>query len=282
MRGRLMRRGWRVGVVTALILVQTGCESAPKAGGMNQALADYNAQKFTQAHERAVAIQEKATRPGEREDAAYVAGLSAYQLGQTDEAERRLLVASRSANPQTSAKAKAMLGQIRLDQRRPREAAKYLTDAAPILTGEDASKAAYNASVAYQQAGNQTESKEWLARSGGRPTLAAAPPTSTPVTVASNASVRTTRPAASGNSATGFTLQVGAFKEKSRAHQAAADAQKLARRDGLGSVKIISRRDERGSMLYVVQFGWFPTRESATAARAKLGRLEYIVAPAPA
>ena len=47
-------------------------------------------------------------------------------------------------------------------------------------------------------------------------------------------------------------------------------------------MKIISRRDERGAMIYVVQFGWFPTRDSAAAARAKLGRLEYIVAPTPA
>ena len=265
-----------------VVFALSGCGSNSKAGNMNQALADYNAQRFNQAHQQAVASQERATKPGEREDAAYLAGLAAYQMGQTDEAERRLLVASRASNPETSAKAKAMLGQIRLDQRRPREAAIYFTEAAPNLSGDDANKAAYNASVAYQQAGNQVQSKEWLTRSGGTPTIAAALPSSASRPVASNNSPRTARPTVASNSATGFTLQVGAFKEKSRAQQAAADAQKLSKRDGLGSVKIISRRDERGSMLYVVQFGWFPTRESAAAARSKLGRLEYIVAPAPA
>lgn len=296
MKRTIVWRLSRMSAIAIMAIAQTGCESAPKAGGMKQALADYNAQRFTQAHERAVATQERANRPGEREDAAYVAGLAAYQLAQLDEAERRLLVASRSTNPETAAKARAMLGQIRLDQRRPREAAIYFTDAAPHLTGDDASKCAYNASVAYQQAGDQAAAKDWLARSGGRAPdpHSRSSPSNSSIPSATSTTAPATRPtlaspapssrpgAVAANSPTGFTLQVGAFKEKQRAQQAATEAQQLARRDGLGSVKIISRRDERGTMLYLVQFGWFPTRESAAAARAKLGRLEYIVAPAPA
>ena len=251
------------GLVISLILA--GCESAPKAGSMNQAVNDYNSQRYEQAFEQASAAQERGDTAG-RADAAYIAGLSAYQMGRLDEAEMRFMTASKSSSPETAAKAKAMLGQIRLDQRRPRDAAVLFVDAAPNLTGEDARKCAYNAGVAYQQAGDLQSAKKWIAQSGGYSS-----------TARSTSSAATKSTSVAKNSASGFTLQVGAFREKKRAQQAAEEAQRLADRDGLGKVRIISRRDERGSQMYLVQFGSFPTRDAA-AARTKLGRLNYIVA----
>jgi septal ring-binding cell division protein DamX len=217
-------------------------------------------------------VQDSPNGVGQREDAAYVAGLAAYQLGDRDEAERRFILAARSPNSETAARSKAMLGQIRLDQHRPRDAAALFVEAAPNLHGEDARLCAYNAGVAYQQAGDNASARKWIAQSGGGSTARSTSTTgSTSSPVARSAST---------SSAGGFTLQVGAFKEKSRAQKAAADAQKLATRDGLGSVKIQTRRDDRGGTLYVVQFGRFSTRDAAVAARVKLNRLDYIVAPA--
>lgn len=281
-----MRMMIRLAVVVGLAAATCftlGCESSQKSGGaagMNGALADYNAQRFAQAREKADAVQNQSTVPNQREEAAYLGGLAAYQLGDLDGAERRFMVSTRSSSGQTAAKSKAMMGQIRMDQGRPRDAAAYFVDAQPLLTGDDAELCAYNASVAYQQSGDTNSAKTWMAKSGnlvpGRSTYSA-PPSGSGTTVARS---NTTTGGSNASSATGFTLQVGAFKEKTRAQQAAADAQKLASRDGLGSVKILTRKDNRGSTMYVVQFGRFATREAAAAARSKLNRLNYIVAPA--
>jgi septal ring-binding cell division protein DamX len=238
-----------------------GCESAQKAGTLQQAIDDYNAQRFVQARDRAKSISDSA-KPPAREDAAYIAGLSSFQLGDASEAERQFATASTSSNPQTAARSKAMLGQVRLEQRRPKEAATLLADAYTSLDGPDSRKAALNASIAYQQSGDAASSKKWLDIANGVPT---AVPLTPSVSVEPSGGV-------------GFTLQVGAFKDKERAKRAADEADVLAKREGLGNVRILLRRDERGMPSYLVQFGSFPTRDAAALARTKLGRLEYIVA----
>ena len=257
----------------------TGCQSAQQVG-LQHALDDYNAQRYTQAHEEAAGIvdhADHADKPGQREDAAYLAGLSAYRLGQADVAERYLLVACGSPDPLTEAKAKAMLGQVRLDQHRPREAAALLTDASQSLTGEDAKRAAFNAGIAYQQTGDAASSKKWLAiANGGGAGGGSGGGASGGSGGGNNGSTTNSSSAIASN----FTLQVGVFSDKPRAQRAADEAQQLAKRDGLGEVRIIPRRDDRGKPVYMIQFGSFPSRDAAAAARAKLGRLDYIVAPA--
>ncbi len=259
-----------IGIVLALVLAAvviglSGCGGGggAKAGGMKQAVDDYNARRYSEAKQQAVAIQDQ-SESGNREDAAYLAGLSAYQLGDVNEAERRLLTAAKSNNPETAAKAKAMLGQIRMDQRRPRDAAGYFADAHPDLAGDDAKKCAYNAAVAYQQAGDATAARRWAVESGQR---------------VGAASVSGNRNAvASGAGKASFTLQVGAFREEARARQAAEEAEKLASREGLGAVRTLVRKDGKGETTYLVQFGSFATRAAAAAARTKIGKLQYIVA----
>jgi len=258
-----------------------GCQSAQQMG-LQHALDDYNAQRFTQAHEEAARIVDHADqtdKPGQREDAAYLAGLSAYRLGQIDESDRCLLVACGSPDPQTTAKAKAMLGQVRLDQHRPREAAALLSDASQSLTGEDAKRAALNAGIAYQQMGDTASSKKWLAIAGNG---GVSNGTSQSGTGKSGSSGGGSGGPSNANPsvASSFTLQVGVFSDKPRAQRAADEAQQLAKRDGLGEVRMIPRRDDRGKPVYMIQFGSFPSRDAAAAARAKLGRLDYIVAPA--
>lgn len=255
-------------------LVITACEGAPKAGGMKQSVDDYHAQRYSQAHQNAAAIQADAPA-GTREDAAYLAGLAAYRMGNLDEAERRLMTASRSPNIETAAKSKAMLGEIRMEQRRPRDAAALLVEAYPNLSDDDARHCAYSAAVAYQQSGDMDSARQWLARSGSSAMIAKANPPS-PAAKSDSQTRGGKAPAAT----TSFTLQVGAFHEKNRAKQAADEAAKLADREGLGPVRTVSRRDERGRTMYLVQFGTFVTREAAAAARSRIGKLQYIVTTA--
>jgi septal ring-binding cell division protein DamX len=233
----------------------SACNSPQHNAGVNLALASYNAQHYDQAQTQATEAMTKLHTP-QREEAAYLAGLSAYRLGRIDDAERHFMAACASPDTPTAAKAKAMLGEVRLDQHRPREAATLFSEAAPSFKGDDAKRCAASAAIAYQQSGDAASSKRWADAANG---VTGAP---------------------SETNRSGFTLQVGAFKEKNRAQRAAEEAQRLAKREGLGEVRIIPRRDERGQPMYLVQFGSFPTREAAAAARAKIGRLQYIVAAA--
>lgn len=300
--------------LASFTLAIAGC--APTAGGkggsMNAAMTEYEAQQYSEAHDHAAKAMSKSTGT-QRERAAYIAGLSAYQAGDAAEAEAELSTASVSSDPQIAGNSKAMLGQLRLDQRRPREAATYFEEASRLLEGEDARQAAWHAGLAYRQAGDEASAKRWLNEASGAkydaPATASAPPATSngssrgaaaahPAAIASNSStVRTSTttntPAKSSGSTgaaasevrlptVGFTLQIGAFADKNRARTAAEDAEALAKKEGLGRVRIIPRRDARGQPMYLVHVGWWVTRDEATAARGKVGRLEYIVAPAPA
>ena len=71
-----------------VMLLAVGC-GAPHHTGLEQSLTDYRAGRFALAHERAADIARTSTGPI-REQAAYVAGLSAYRLGDLEDAARRL------------------------------------------------------------------------------------------------------------------------------------------------------------------------------------------------
>lgn len=312
------------------VLLCAGCQPQGPSGTMQSALNEYNAQRYVAAHEQAAAVMGKSTGP-QREKAAYLAGLSAYQAGNFDAAEQELSIAAASSDAATAGDAKVMLGQLRLDQHRSREAASNFADASRLLQGEDARQAAWHAGLAYRQANDETNAKRWLdtassarfdqpgAATAAPPAKTAsspkgnapvalvsppAPPRATPAPASKNpnaaastpssantANAKTTGPAggaASGAAATasndagtvGFTLQVGAFNEKRRATHAADEAEDLAKKQSLGRVRVIPKKDPRGQAQYLVQLGWWVTRDEASAARMKIGRPEYIVAPA--
>jgi len=301
------------------LLAVAGCGPTGQAGTMSTALGAYNAQRYAEAHEQASGVMNRSVGI-ERERAAYLAGISAYQAGDAPGAESALSAAAMSSDPQVAGDAKAMLGQLRLDQRRSREAATCFADASRLLQGEDARQAAWHAGLAYRQAGDEPAAKRWLdmassakfdpaaalsATSVAR--QAAASPVSValtlhfarqqsapaPVVAAVKDSPAAARPpsAPAGSGVVlvkspddpppvGFTLQVGAFNEKRRATSAARDADTIARQQSLGRVRVLPRKDNKGESVYLVQVGWWVTREEASAARAKIGRLEYIVTPA--
>lgn len=240
----------------ATVVLLGGCESTPKANGLDRAMADYEASRYHDAHRNAVEAM-RTTGAAERAEAAYLAGMSAYRMNNLNEADLRFRAATRSGDRELTGRAQAMLGQIRLDQGRPRDAAEYFEAAADALTGEDARQAARHAAFAHQEAGNENAARRWDRRG----------PTVTPTS-------------ASSSEARGlFTLQVGAFTERQRAEQAAMLAESFAQRAGDDQVRIVPSTDRRGRRLYFVQFGSFETRSSAAAARDRIGRLDYIVAP---
>jgi septal ring-binding cell division protein DamX len=253
-----------IGLCTAV-----GCKSnsSNQSGQMKQALNEYQAQHYTQAQQHASAAVTEST--GTQKDRAnYLAGMSSYQLGQTDEAERRWMAASESSDAEIAGNSKAMLGQLRMDQGRPHEAATLLSDAAGQLKGDDSAQARQRAGIAFQQAGESESARKVNSSSSSSTKSASAP--------ASTSSKKLMLPSTSSSS---YAIQIGAFNDLKRAQHAADEADRLAKPQGLGPVRMVSRHDEHGQAVYIVQLGNFTSRDEAVAARTKLGKLEYIVAP---
>jgi len=249
-------------ILALAVLTLGGCAS-PQHGptgsdGLSAAIADYEAGRYEAARLAAtdVAIRGNGV---ERDAGQYIAGLAAYRLGDTDEAERRLSSASTSRDVTTAAKAKAALGLVHLSMDHPRDAAVLFEAAAPGLSGPDADQAAQFARTARIAAGDDPD--------------ATAPRIARGASSVGFGSYSTPH----GAGGTSFSLQVGAFEERDRAEAAAREARSLADRS-LGDVRITPHADSRGRRLYFVQLGRFTTRAEATRARTDLGRLEYIVA----
>ncbi len=186
--------------------------------------------------------------------ADYLAGLSAYDRGDNEQARLRLTAAVTELHGEDAAKARAALGLVELARDRPAKAAEAFAVAWPALRGEDARQAARFAAAAYQQLADDDAAALWSRR--------AIPHEDRP------------RPRRRGS----FTIQVGAFRERGRAERAAVDAAEVAQETGFGPVRIVTRSDRRGIALYVVQLGSFGTRTEAASARERVGKLQYIVA----
>jgi len=140
-----------------------------------------------------------------RGEAAYIAGLAAYEQGKPVAAEGHLLMASRSSDSDTTGRANAMLGIIALNDKRNVEAAAFFDRASEHLTGRQRDQARRYANVARRNAGS---------------------------------TVHTASTTPSGR----FCLQAGAFRDRSRADKTSRELEPLAANAGLGSVRISQRQ----------------------------------------
>lgn len=247
-RGAVLRPLGR-GLLAAVLMWTVGCRSAGSPGALEAAVADYRAGRYVEAQQAAVQAH-RGLRGTEAGQAAYLAGLCAYRRADLDGADEWLSRAAESADPTTRGQAQAALGLTLERQGRHREAAARFEQAAATLEGPDARQAAFHAGLAHQAGGDDDRARRWFGE------------------------------AESPGDASGFTLQVGAFRDRRRAEQAASEAGALAQRHGLGRVQIVPRSDGRGRTLYLVHLGRFATRNEAAEARGRLGQLQLIVATA--
>jgi hypothetical protein len=237
------------------LLAHVGCSSGPAA--LDQAIRDYDNEHYDVAFTNASQAHPH-LHGTDRDQAAYVAGLSAYRLDDLSEAEEYLRLAAASSDPTTAARARGMLGEILMERRRPAEAAVAFGAAADGLHGNDARLAAQRAARAYEAARDPAAAARWRERADG---------------IANERTVDGCADCAR------FSLQVGAFLSQDRARAAADDAERAAKRLTLGAARITPRR-EAGRTLHVVQIGQFQSRKAAQHARQVLGRYEYIVVSA--
>lgn len=196
------------------------------------------------------------------DEAAYLAGASAYQLGQTRRAERHFRRAARSTDHDLSGQALASLGLILLEQGRHQAAAGTLINAATRLKDQPRANAYLHAAIAQQKLGwwDQARTNLSLARSGSR-----------------NAAFR--ERVAHRMRVEGFSLQMGAFSDDANARRAVINITATATKLRLGTPRLVKVTNHQQQRLTLVQLGNFSTYDAALAVKNQLHDQDLIIVP---
>lgn len=132
--GKLLRCAALLSIVSA-----TACQSA-QPDRLDGAISNYESKNWKQSLEQASVVQNDSSGTL-RDQAALLAGLSAYQLGNFSEAQTRFQISEQSMDAETAGESKVMLGDVMVHQKRYADAANYYDAAANKLTGEASNRA---------------------------------------------------------------------------------------------------------------------------------------------
>ena len=132
---------WRVAgrtifrcVALLAVVCSAACQSA-QSDRLDGAINSYESKNWKQSLEQASVVQNE-TSGAVRDQAAFLAGLSAYQMGNYTEAQTRFQISEQSLDAETAGESKVMLGDVMVHQKRYGDAANYYDAAANKLSGE--------------------------------------------------------------------------------------------------------------------------------------------------
>lgn len=229
---------------------------------MHQVHSAYQAGRYASAQRGA----EKILMSGpvkEKDEAAYMAGLAAYQMNNTVIAQQRFERAAASQSPDLAGDALVMLGLIYSQEHNHEQAVRAFSNASTRLTnGQDRANAHFHAAKSQQHLGRWAEA---------RASLSLARSNSSDLTFR--------RQVAQELKVTGFTLQAGAFGNQVNANQAAENLFPQASTNRLGRPRVVSAVDQHGRSLFLVQVGQFSSHASAQSIRTKLGKPSLMIVP---
>ncbi len=233
-----------------------GCASNRAAGGgalpdMKAVMADYESGRFLDAYTGAVSLYRRSVVP-ERDEAAYLAGLSAYRLQRYEDADRYLSPLVRIASTDVAGRAAGTLGLVELERGRYREAAEYFKKAADRLEGQGKAEAAYRAGLAYKESGSHSLARVQFIIARGASTDAA-------FQAKVDRELKTS----------GYTLQLGVFASRANAEAMVREFQ-AGRGASIGEARIVTSEGSRGETLYYVNVGTFNSYSAAIRGRALL------------
>ncbi|MEM6333658.1 MAG: SPOR domain-containing protein [Planctomycetota bacterium] len=254
----------RLGVCLGALLVAfalVACKGPADSGTLTDARLYYDAGNYPAALEKAG----HAARAEDRalaESAAYIAGLSAARLDRPDLAAAYLADAAESEDPALAADASAELGLLERGRNRHAAAVPAFERAARGFTGDDRARALLYAAISQQRLGRWTQARTNLLAARAAvddPALLDAIDKQLPVT--------------------GYTLQVGAYSDRTNAQTAASQLVDTARAVGLARPTLARGRSRTGQTLHLVQIGQFATFEAAVRARNRLDTPDAFVVP---
>lgn len=268
-------------VATVILAALAGCATGKSSTvSIDRAIADYEAGRFAAS----LAEAERAASRGDalgRDEAAYLAGMSAYRLGRDVEARRWLSASATSSDAWLAGQSLVTLGSVELRGGDALAAARAFVRAAERLPDADeAARARTAAGWAYRQLGDDANAKEQFAKAKvpASGPVQPAPPPRPSLPGATTPTMTERAPAAPPAPATGsFTIQAGAFRDADRARERASGISAKSRELGLGSPTVRSKRSSSGGEIWVVQVGRFPDRASAEKVKARLGSVNLSV-----
>ena len=236
-----------------------GCGSSGPIASLADANSAYDRGDYEQAYAFASTIA-SAEPSLDSQEAAYVAGLAAWELDRTDKAVKYFKKAVDGLDHEMAADAGVMLGLAYSKQEKYDLAAESLLEAAPELTGEDRARAYFYAGVAQQKLGRWAYARDNF-------TLARAA-----------SSDPAFRDEVDGQLAvTGYTLEIGSFSDGAAAQSAADNLTESAQELNLGEPRLLPNPTRPGQML--VHVGRFSTYDSAASFRERLGMPGAFIVP---
>jgi hypothetical protein len=272
-------------MVAVLIVWMGGCKTTqPTEGGrgpvatrseagstLQKVVRSYDSGKFADAYAGAVRLL--GTSSGRQADEArYMAGMSAFRLGQDADAIRHLSPLRRHANPRIAGTSNITLGLIYNKQRRYESARACLATAIPLARGEDLARSHYHHGLALEGLGRSPSAKIHYRLA---------------IQHSAIVSFRTmVQRKLGGATSTGpaptaakFTLQFGAYSTRSRAISRQKQVNRLLAPGRYGSSRVVQRAVANGRSLWIVQGGGFATRGAAASARSRIGSKDSTIVP---
>lgn len=248
-------------VLLALLATMSlaGCDESQKVS-RDDVIADYRAARYQRAYDGAEALAGSSDGAA-RDEMAYIAGVSAYRLGDHDRALVRLIPVTRSGDAALAGRAAATVGLIYRDRARHDEALRYLQQAATKLAGEDRALAHYELGVAQQRLGRFASARASFD--------AARQATSDPALRQKLLRER---------GVNGFALQFGAYSKRPLAEKRSQAVQSKVRAARLSGPRIAAATID-GRTLYLVQAGRFTTHAEAMKAMRWLNISECLIVP---
>ncbi|MEM7683111.1 MAG: SPOR domain-containing protein [Planctomycetota bacterium] len=258
-RGTAARFLAPAGLVLALAMTAVGCASGPP-GDLEQAYALYAGGENQLAYDEARRVLRDPVQSHRADEAAYVAGLSAQRLGKFDRAITYLDRASRARDRRTAFDAAVSLGSVYTDTQRYADAADAFHLASELSSGDEQARALFYAAVAEQKLGRWASARTTLLLVKAK---------------AQDVSLR--NQALEQLSVTGYTIQAGAYRDRTNASQAAERLAVRAAELNLDGPRLIDGRAPNGASVTLVQVGEFGTLEHAEQNARRLGEPAVVV-----
>lgn len=255
-------------MLAAACCVLSACESTsdllPKQKTIIDVRAAYDAGDYEAAYRDGARLAGGSGTP-ENQEAAYLAALSALQLGKQREAVRLLKIAETSKDFQLVHDAKFQRGLVHGQLGEQETAARVLLDVAPYLRGERRADAYFHAGMSLRELDRQEAA-------------------GTALILARNTAVNETqyRRAVEALQTTGFTLQLGVYDDLERARTHARAVADKAEASGYGSPRIVTGgggEGDIGRVQHQVCIGRFRSHWSASAARRAIGAAGALIVP---
>jgi len=247
--------------MVALAALMTGCNEPSKATSSDM-MRHYEARQYRQARAAALVVVD-GSFGRQRDEARYIAGLSAYRLGKSNEALRDLTPLIRHADDELAGNAAATAALIHIDAGQDDQALRVLRIAVDKLRGNDRGRVYHYIGQIHQRAGRWAEARTAM---------------SLALSYSNDANLR--QVIREQMNVAAFTLQFGAFQNASIADQRLRAVTPAVTAKRIGAAVINPSITPQGQRLYLVQAGRFVTHQQAQQARTRLGISDVIIVPA--